>query len=84
MTRFKVLEVDQWTSTGDVGKYTLDTFELSEVAGGESAAARAIFGGSARILEVDETRHPQIGSVWFRPGPDGRLVRYAANYDSSD
>ncbi len=81
----KVLEVDQWTSTGNVTDFTMDDFELENVHGGDSEAIRKIFGGSSRVIEVSENASPSIGNVWFRTDPNtGKLVYYKANYDSSD
>jgi len=81
----KVLEVDQWTSTGNVTDFTMDEFELANVHGGDSEAAQAIFGGSAKVREVSENASPYIGNVWFKTDPQtGKLVHYKSNYDSSD
>lgn len=87
----KVLEVDQWTSTGDVSNFTLAEWEkdprgtLAKMKGGDSEAARVIFGGHARVMEVAEHQGPSIGNVWFRESEvDGLLTRWQANYDSSD
>jgi hypothetical protein len=87
---FKVLEVDQWTSTGSIKEFTLAQWEadpkgtLNKMKGGDSEAARAIFGGHVRILEVDDGTGPMIGNVWFREGPDGILFQWKYSYDSSD
>lgn len=81
--KIRILEVDQWTSTGNVKDFTLEDFDPAKVRGGDSEAIRKI-GGWARIIEVDEDARPSIGHVWFRPGPDGKLQHWKANYDSSD
>ena len=90
---FKVVEVDQWTSTGSVIKFSLAEWEsdpegtLAKVKGGDSEAARVIFGGHVRVLEVTEDQGPQIGNVWFREveTPSGKELRpWRSNYDSSD
>lgn len=79
----KVLEVDQWTSTGNIGDYNFETFELSRVEGGDSLAARQIFGGHAKIREVSENSYPSKGEVWFIE-VGGTFELWKANYDSSD
>jgi hypothetical protein len=79
----KVLEVDQWTSTGNVRDYNFKSFTLDNVVGGDSAAAKAIFGGYARIYDVQENQRPSKGYVWFTEVEE-RFKLYKANYDSSD
>ncbi len=78
-----VLEVDQWTSTGDVEGKLLSEFCLREIRGGDSEAARALGIASARLREVDENQRPGIGDVWYRVDENGRLVFWKANYDTS-
>lgn len=80
----RILEVDQWTSTGNITDFSFEDFDLQKVSGGDSAAAKVIFGGNARLREVSETDRPYLGTVWFRQGPTGKLEKYLANYDSSD
>lgn len=85
----KVLEVDQWTSTGNFEGLKLEDFEkdnkgsLQKVKGGDAGAARSIFGGTARVKEVYEHSGPTIGEVWLRE-VDGKLEVWKTNYDSSD
>jgi len=80
----KVLETDQWTSTGNVHDFTLDNFNLQDVHGGDSEAAKVIFGGRGIIKEVEENACPSIGNVWFRPNPEtGKLELWKHNYDTS-
>jgi len=83
MSKIKVLELDQWTSTGNITDFTLEDFELQKVKGGDSKAAQLIFGGHAIIREVEELQTPPIGNVWFRLGVNGKLQFYKSNYDSS-
>jgi len=80
----KVLVVDQWTSTGNVTKQTMRDFELALVEGGDSEAIKAIGVARARFKDVTEDENPIKGDVWYRQGPEGKLVLYKANYDSSD
>jgi hypothetical protein len=79
----KVLEVDQWTSTGNVSDFTLEDFDLQKVEGGDAGAAKVIFGGDARIREVPHAGVPSKGNVWFIPGDNGKLRLFKANYDTS-
>jgi len=88
-TMIKVLEVDQWTSTGNVANFSMEEWEkdtqgtLAKVAGGDSEAIKVIFGGRARVLTVHDFSQPYIGDVWFKE-ENGKLVLYKCNYDSSD
>jgi len=36
----RVLEVDQWTSTGNVEEHTMEDFDINGVEGGDAKAAR--------------------------------------------
>ena len=83
MAKVKVLEVDQWTSSGNVTEFTLEDFDIEKVRGGDAEAIRAIGIGGAGIREVEEGETPWIGRVWYRPGPDGKLKLWKHNYDSS-
>jgi len=82
--KIKILEVDQWTSTGNVKNFTFKNFEIGKVGGGDSEAIRQISGGHAIIKEVDENDYPSKGNVWFRAGKNGKLEYWKSNYDSSD
>lgn len=86
----KVVELDQWSATGNITQLRMSQLEgdpqlaIAQIKGGDSEAAKAIFGGYLRIREVSEEDRPSIGHVWFKEGPNGLLERYRANYDSSD
>jgi hypothetical protein len=45
--KMKVLEVDQWTSTGNVEKFSFKDFDLEKVKGGDSEAVKLIFAAKA-------------------------------------
>jgi len=79
-----VLEVDQWTSTGNVIGRAIEDFRLEDVQGGDAKAVRDLGIACARLREVGDTARPSTGYVWFRPDEDGKLVFYRATYDSSD
>lgn len=79
----RVLEVDQWTSTGKIEGKQPSEFNLVDVEGGDTKAARVIFGGWAVWRDVKATDTPGIGNVWFRVD-GGRLRLWKTNYDSSD
>lgn len=82
-----VLEVDQWTSTGNIRSHTWATLKehgIASVEGGDSIAIRQIFGGHFRFITVSEHESPSLGHVWFTEGPDGRPIVYRENCDSSD
>lgn len=92
MPKVTVLEVDQWTSTGDLGKFTMAEVEQllkkgkkPEVHGGDSEAIRLLEIDQWKIREVDEQWMPPLARVWFIEGPDGKLTKWYGkeNYDSS-
>ena len=81
----KVLEVDQWSSTGNIRDFGFSDFDIKKVKDGDSEAARAIFGGHSKIMEVEENDRPDIGNAWFiEDSNTKKFVFYKANYDSSD
>jgi len=88
--KVRVLEVDQWTYTGNIEGTKLVDWEenqkdmLNSRTGGDAEAIRAIFGGSARTMMVDESAEPMLGHVWFRENEQGLLFRWKFTYDSSD
>lgn len=79
----RVLEVDQWTAAGNVEAFTADTFSLDAIEGSGAASVRAMGLARAHWRAVRAEDRPLIGSVWFRPEPDGRLKRWKQNIDSS-
>ena len=88
----KVLEVNQWMSTGDLKAFKWDELvdaygnvNLDCVSGGDSEAIQQICGSGASVKEVNETDTPPWASVWFiKDKKTGRMEYYKANYDSSD
>jgi hypothetical protein len=80
----KVLEVDQWTSTGKIAGLPAADYDFDKVEGGDSDAAKKIFGGHSVWKDVDEHAKPSIGNVWFKEDDDGLLQVWKTNYDSSD
>lgn len=86
MAKVKVLEIDQWASTGNVEDFTLDNFDRDKVHGGDAEAAQAIVLGSFRgeIREVEENWEPPYTKVWYRPtGPGGKLHRWKTGIPDS-
>ena len=80
----KVLEIDQWTSTGDLKKLNMNDFNLDDVNGGDAEVARKIGIATAKIKDVDESSFPPLGKVWVIEGAEGMVEIYKANYASSD
>lgn len=86
--KIKVLELDQWSGTGDLSQLTMTMFEsdpvgtLQKIEGNDAKAVRTIFGGSAKVKEVSLNARPNIGSVFYKE-EDGGLVLWKSNYDSS-
>lgn len=84
MAKVKVLEVDQWTSLGNIEEFTLEDFDINKVQGENPEAVRKILVARAQIKEVDERQEPATARVWYKPGPDGKLKRWKIGvYDSS-
>jgi hypothetical protein len=80
-----ILEVDQWTSTGNIMSIPwteLQTQGVDAVSGGDSEAARLVFGGRLHFYEVDDDAEPQIGNVWYIED-DGYPAVWKYRYDSS-
>lgn len=84
MELIDIIEVDQWTSTGNIQKQNFDEVGLNTIEGGDSESAKVIFGGAFKRLKVKPTDSPWIGRVWFVKGRDGKCEFYKASYDSSD
>ena len=86
--KIKVLEVDQWTSTGDITSFTMEQAEegviKGKVRGGDSEAIATIFGGHFLVREVEESEFPSKGNVWLINGSNGLLEMWKCNYDTSD
>ncbi|MBI3633424.1 MAG: hypothetical protein HY226_03980 [Candidatus Vogelbacteria bacterium] len=74
-----VLEVDQFTSTGQI-------FDMNKIA---VSAIRSRVGRFNRIYhvailsDVDESDGPSIGNVWYRSDESGKMILWKSNYDSS-
>ncbi len=81
--KMRVLETDQWTSTGDVEGSPASAFCLEAVTGGDSAAARALGIARGEWLSVEPGAMPPVGSVWFFVDQAQRLRKWRASYDSS-
>lgn len=80
----RVIQIDQFTSTGDIRNQDFDAVTLSSISGGDSLAAKVIFGGSFAVKEVNLNDDPRIGYVWFIKGENGKCTLYKSNYDTSD
>ena len=76
MEKVIVLEVDQFTSTGQV----FDPNKLSAYA--RSRIAKGCR-DDLRLLEVNEDSQPPWAHVWYRSDESGKLVLWKSNYDSS-
>lgn len=84
-----VLEVDQWTSTGNITDIPWKSWVnnpgkcFKSLHGGDSEAIKIIYGGNYRIKKVPNNSSPSIGNVWFIEGEEGFPKKWKANYDSS-
>jgi len=80
----KILELDQWSSTAtNISEFNFSNFDFTKLYGGDSEAAKGIFGGHFDVREVKETDSPSISNVWFME-ENGKLKLWKYNYDSSD
>jgi len=85
-----VIEMDQWSQTGDIDKWTFEEWvglignlkdgHAPKLEGGDAQAGQAIFGGDYAVKEVDEDDRPRLGLVWFIEGSGGELERWKANF----
>lgn len=80
----RVIQIDQFTSTGDIREQDFEAVTLNSISGGDSLAAKVIFGGSFTVKEVSIDDSPRIGYVWFKKGENGKCALYKSNYDTSD
>jgi hypothetical protein len=82
-----VLEVDQWTATGNVEDFRLCDFPAAakQIQGGPTLETIRIIGIDHVVVKtVRETDFPAPGRVWFREAADGKLTKWRGRYDSSD
>ncbi len=79
-----VIEVDQWTSSGNIEELDFDSLTLDNISGGDSEAVKVIFGGTLNRKQVSENDTPSIGNVWYIKDEDGKCKIWKYNYDSSD
>jgi len=80
----QVIEVDQWTASGNIEEQKFDSVTLEDISGGDSEAVKTIFGGNFVKKEVSDNDLPSIGSVWYKKAENGNCEIYKVNYDSSD
>mgnify|MGYP003145194810 FL=1 len=84
--KVEILEIDQWTSTGDVLTFSWEELKqhgIGCVTGGDSEAIRVIFGGTFNFRKVNETDTPLIGNVWMIKNEKGYPAVWKTRYDSS-
>lgn len=84
MTLVKVIEVDQWTSTGNISNHRFDDIVRSAVRGGDADTAQDLGIASFDRLVVPMESEPPKGKVWFRRGLNGEMELWKTNYDTSD
>lgn len=80
----QVIEVDQWTSSGNISNLDFDSVGLNDITGGDSESAKAIFGGWFVRKMVDDNVRPDIGNVWYiRDEATGKCKMWKYSYDTS-
>lgn len=80
----EVLELDQWTASGNIRELSFDELTLAAIQGGDSDAAKIIFGGTLKRRIVSESDIPRMGTVWFTRASNGTCQFHSARYDTSD
>jgi hypothetical protein len=53
---------------------------LDKISGGDSEAAKVIFGGSFKRIIVNEDDGPDIAKVWYKSGKDGKCELWRYNF----
>ncbi len=86
---FKILELVQWIKPQNLRNFNLDTYQPKRYRGRKDSPNRfksihyLVEGHYASIREVGENHSPILGYVWYRKSPDGKLVIWKQNIDSS-
>ena len=85
----EVIEIDQWSATGDIHKWSFaefkevieasDTNNPPDIEGGDAEAIQKIIGGRYDVKTVRESDSPRKGYIWYRESDDGSLERYKSN-----
>jgi hypothetical protein len=84
MRYMKVIQVDQWASTGNIKDLDFDTVSRPAVVGGDATTAVELGIASLKVLEVSPEAEPPEGFVWYKRGADGKCEYHDGNYDTSD
>jgi hypothetical protein len=82
----EVIEVDQWTSTGDIEQQIFSVVSIFPAAihGGDSEAARELGIDMFKMKRVRAEDSPPMARVWYVEGDDGYCKFWKATHDSSD
>jgi len=76
----EIIEVDQWTSSGNIDKLDFDSVTLNEIKGGDSESVKVIFGGNFVRKTVKENEQPDTGNVWYRKNKNGKCELWRYNF----
>lgn len=78
-----VIEVDQWTSSGDIRNVPFDKLFVTKINGPAAETAVDLEIASMTLRLVLDSETPQTARVWFVKDPNGMPYLWKANYDSS-
>jgi hypothetical protein len=84
--KVEILEIDQWTSTGNVKAFSwteLKKHGIDCITGGDSETIRIVSGGTFLFRQVNETEVPRIGNIWMIENEKGYPTIWKTQYDSS-
>ena len=76
----EVIEVDQWTSSGNIEELDFDSVGLDQIKGGDSEAVKVIFGGHFKRKLVNRNDRPDTAQVWYKKGKNGKCKFWKYNY----
>ncbi|MBI2099504.1 hypothetical protein HYT45_03805 [Candidatus Uhrbacteria bacterium] len=87
--KIRILELVQWVKPLTLRNFNLASYKPRKYRGSPSSPARfrsihyLVQTHQAKIMDVYDYQHPILGYVWYRQGPDGKLVKWKQNIDSS-
>lgn len=84
--KITVIEIDQFTQTGDIGEFSFD--ELRQLIEKNDppqidnikANARKLFNGRFSVKTVSADDKPTPGYVWFTENKNGNVIEYKKNF----
>ena len=88
---FEVIEINQWMASrlSNIRDINFDSFNYFQVDGPDTDSTKKILVGMICMSsywkgKVRKDDMPTLGYVWFIKGPDGKMLKFKSNIDSSD